>query len=57
MNTAPKRPLVDEQSFALAQHFLRDSDIDAQAFTGKVWQLAGAIQSTIEDWLEENGIR
>ncbi|MGA8026451.1 MAG: hypothetical protein WB992_04845 [Bryobacteraceae bacterium] len=42
-----QRPLVDERSFDLAEHFLPDGSDDAK------WSLAGMIQQAIEDWFED----
>lgn len=43
------RPLVDEESLALARHFLRDDDLLTE---DNVWNLAAAIQTAVEDWFE-----
>jgi len=41
-----KRPLVDEKSFELAEHFLQDEPHDED----DVWDLAEVIQQAVEDW-------
>lgn len=40
------RPLVDERSFDLAEHFLPKGTEDQK------WSLADAIQRAVEDWFD-----
>lgn len=49
MSTLPaeKRPLVDERSFALAEHFLPMDASDRDK-----WSLADTIQKAVEGWFD-----
>lgn len=44
---ADKHPLVDERSFALAEHFLPVDASDRDK-----WSLADTIQKAVEDWFD-----
>ena len=46
-----RRPAVDEKSFELAEHFLSDLEGD-EASEDQKWELAGVIQTAIEDWFD-----
>jgi hypothetical protein len=51
MNDKRKRPSVDPKVFELAEHFLEDDPERYWRYTGDdVWELAGEIQLTIEDF-------
>ena len=46
-----QRPLVDEKSFALAEHLLSDLEGD-EASEDQTWDLAKVIQDAVEGWFE-----
>lgn len=46
-----QRPMVDERSFELAEHFLSELEGD-EASEDQKWELADCIQSAVEGWFE-----
>jgi len=51
MAAVKRRPMVDEKSFELAEHFLSDLEGD-EASEDQKWQLADCIQKAVEDWFD-----
>lgn len=56
---ADKRPLVDTEVYALAEHMLDDLRVTIlrKPTEDEIWELAGAIQQVCEDHFHDIGAR